>query len=47
MEVTVICAYCGKPTRSPQTCRFCGATVCEECYFFEKGICKKCAQGKK
>ncbi|MCD6590788.1 MAG: orotate phosphoribosyltransferase [Candidatus Aenigmarchaeota archaeon] len=40
--VSALCAICGKPTKHPHSCRFCGAIVCEEHYDPSTGLCVLC-----
>jgi len=43
MQITGLCAICGRPAKPAYTCRFCGAIVCSNCFDASSGLCKNCA----
>ncbi|WP_048138303.1 hypothetical protein [Methanosarcina horonobensis] len=46
MEVEGLCSICGRPAKL-HTCHLCGRLVCSQCMDRRKGVCVKCAAGKK
>lgn len=40
--ISGLCSVCGKATKHPHSCVFCGAIVCEEHYDVPTGMCSKC-----
>lgn len=45
--ISGLCAICGKATKHPKSCTFCGAIVCEEHYYLETGMCSRCKERMK
>ncbi|NIO23315.1 MAG: orotate phosphoribosyltransferase [Candidatus Aenigmarchaeota archaeon] len=44
MERSALCFICGKATKSPHSCTFCGAIVCGEHYDTDSGMCSRCKE---
>ncbi|MCK5023074.1 MAG: hypothetical protein KAS04_02785 [Candidatus Aenigmarchaeota archaeon] len=42
--ISALCNICGKATKQPHSCTFCGAIVCHDHYNVEMGMCLNCAQ---
>lgn len=40
--MSAVCSICGKATKAPHSCTFCGAIVCEDDYDVETGMCTLC-----
>lgn len=39
---SALCSICGKATKNPHSCVYCGAIVCEEHYDISSGMCSRC-----